>query len=51
LESNTNTHNSKPKLLVEIKNKMRVIRYSPKTIEAYTHVVSFGAGINSPLEG
>jgi len=37
LESNKNNENSKPKLLVEIKNKMRTSSYSPKTIEAYTY--------------
>ena len=37
LESKNNIDTNKPKLLVEIKNKMRASSYSPKTIEAYTY--------------
>lgn len=32
-----NIETSSPKLLTQIKNKMRASSYSPKTIEAYTH--------------
>ena len=51
LESKNNIDTNRPKLLTQIKNKMRASGYSPKTIEPYTHVINQGPGIKSPLDG